>query len=210
MAPQITNASVALHNLQSLLLDSHTNDGILDLKDLEEMLENGHACSLDDHNLNPEFLDTWCITVDNFEDGKFSTAYTLPYVNDGLKYSFLQGEDLPTKIAIKKVNEVDTISLNGVAKLNKSAGNYTAKKYAADQKAALTAFAKEDAMPEPGTSKFVKGMDGNSTLLACTRIVNDRTYIIAKVTSFGAVARLGKQVNAVVNRVSKTLTGSLV
>jgi hypothetical protein len=215
MAPQITNATVAFHNLQSFILNSHTtndgNDGsILDLKDLEEMLEKAHARNLDDHNLNPEFLDTWYITVDNFENSKFSMAYTILAANDGIKYEFLQGEELPKNIAIKKVNGVDTISLKNVAKLNKSARNYTAKRYSADQKAALTAFAKEDAMPEPGKSKIVKGMDGTSILLACTKIENDPTYIIAKVNSFGVVQRFGKQVNAAVNRVSKTLTGSLV
>jgi hypothetical protein len=208
MASQITNATVAFYNLQSLILNSH-NDGILDLKDFKKVFENGNARSLDDHNLNPEFLDTWLITVDNFENSKFSTAYTILDVNDGIRYSFLQGEDLPTKIVIKKVNEVETISLNGVAKLNRSVGNYTAKRYAADQKAALTAFAKEDAMPEPGTSKIVKGVDGTSILLACTKIENDPTYIIAKVNSFGVVQRFGKKVNAAVNRVSKTLTGYL-
>jgi len=208
MAPQITNATVAFHNLQYLILNSH-NDGILDLKDLKEALEKAHARTLDDHNSNPDFLDTWYITVDNFEDGKFFTAYTILDVNDGIRYSFLQGEDLPTKIVIKKVNEVEIISLNGVAKLNRSVGNYTAKRYAADQKAALTAFAKEDAMPEQGTSKIVKGVDGTSIFLACTKVENVPTYIVAKVNSFDAVARLGKQTNVLVNQVYKAFTGTL-
>lgn len=210
MASQITNAGVAFHNLQALLLESHTKDGNLDLKDLEEALAKGHASNFDDHKSNPYFLDHWFITVADWEDGKFSRAYTVLAVNDGIKYDFLQDEELPKKIAREKVNGVDIISLKNVAKLNTVVRNYTAKKYAVDQKAALTAFAKEDAMPEKGTSKIVKGVDGTSIILACTKIENEPTYIVAKVNSFAPVARLGKQVNAVVNRVSRTFTGSLV
>jgi hypothetical protein len=150
------------------------------------------------------------ISVADFDDSKFSKAYTMIDVNDGIKYDFLQGEELPKKIATRKVCDVDTISLNGVAKLNKSAGNYTAKMYAEDQKNNLAAFEKDGAMPDLGKSKIVKSMDGNSTLIACTNIDSEPTYVLAKVNSFTAYAMVGMQWNKFVNTAYNRVFGHIL